>query len=96
MSFGGLIKVIKFLNIIRKKNIFDTSSHFGFLDTVISFLTIKSAADEQGNTLILGRTFKSSTKLLSCLVEKYKLTKSEVILNQIIEVIKEEIIKREV
>ena len=94
MSFGNFIKFIKFINDIRKKDIFNLSNHFGFLDILVSFLTIKSATDEQDSLLVLSRTFKSSTKLLSCLVEKYRLTKSETILNQIMEVIKEEIIKR--
>lgn len=93
MSFGNFVKFIKFINEVRKKDVFNASSHFGFLDIISSYAVIKSTADED-NLLILSRSFKSSAKLLFCLTEKYKLTKSEVILNQITEVIKEEIIKR--
>ena len=94
MNFSNFIKLMKLFNSIRKLNIFDLTNHFGFLDLISAFLTIKSAAPEQYSSMVLSRTFSSSTKLLLCLIEKYKLTKSEVILNQITEVIKEEIIKR--
>ena len=92
MSFGNFIKFIKLVNELRKKNVINLSSQFGFLDTVESFVTVKGTG--QTKDLILSRTFESSANLLSCLIGKYKLTKSEVTLNQIMEVIKEEIIKR--
>ena len=92
MSFGNFIKFIKLINEIRKKDVLSSSSQFGFLDMVDSYTTVKGTG--QTRDLILSRTFESSANLLSCLIGKYKLTKSEVTLNQIMEVIKEEIIKR--
>lgn len=47
------------------------------------------------DTLYLGRSTTKSAKLLQSLVESYFKTKSEVTLNQIMTVLKEEIIERE-
>ena len=92
MSFGNFIKFIKFINEVRKRDVFNVFNHFGFLDVVSLYTLIKGTG--QTKELILSRTFESSANLLDCLIERYKVTKSEVVLNQITEVIKEEIIKR--
>ena len=87
------IKLVKFINKIRQGKVFHDNK-FGFLDTIDAYASIQS--EKADNTLVMSRTYEGSSKLLSCLISRYKLTKSETILSQIMEVIKEEIIKREV
>lgn len=87
------IKLIKFINQIRTGRVFDRENKFGFLNAIDAYAKVKS--EGTNSSLVMNRTYEGSSKLLSCLISRYKLTKSETILNQIMEVIKEEIIKRE-
>lgn len=87
------IKLIKFINKIRESKVFNRDNKFSFLDVADAYASIKSSNED--SKLIMNRTYEGTSKLLSCLISRYKLTKSETILNQIMEVIKEEVIKRE-
>jgi hypothetical protein len=87
------IKLVKFINRVRQRKVFDKNNKFSFLDVADAYASIKSSNEDL--KLVMNRTYEGTSKLLSCLISRYKLTKSETILNQILEVIKEEIIKRE-
>lgn len=87
------IQFVKFINRVRQHKVFNRENKFSFLDLADAYASIRGS--KKGSKLIMSRTYTDSSKLLSCLVSRYKLTKSETILNQIMEVIKEEIIKRE-
>jgi hypothetical protein len=79
--------------VVSSMKVFRGDSPELILKVIEIFVTIESPLYK--DTLYLGRSIKNSASLLKSLVESYLETKSGVTLNQIMTVLKEEIIERE-
>lgn len=91
-------KLLSVLNYIKftyflSKGIFGSNSPEVILKMICKFVTLE--APFYSNKVVMGRSVKKSAELLCSLVNSYIETKSNTTLNQIIEVLKEEILKRE-
>ena len=75
------------------KEIFGGNSPELVLKVIMNFVALE--APYYKNIIYMNRTVKDSSDLLSALIISYLETKSEVTLNQILEVLKEEFIRRE-
>lgn len=82
---------LKFSLFVRKK--FGKNSSESILEVVKLFIELELPLYK--NTMYLGRDIKTSADLFKSLVDSYIKTKSEVTLNQVITVLKDEIIERE-
>jgi len=82
----------KFIWKVYKSKVFTYKKSEDVL-TIISIL-LGTEAKYYNSKKIMNRNNIESYKLIEALIRKYKETKSDVILNQILEVLKEEIIKR--
>ena len=89
VSFINYIKFIYFLS----KGIFGNDSPDTILKVIKKFLALEAPYYPQ--TILLSRSTSKSAELLGFLISSYLRTKSEITLNQIIEVLKEEFIKRD-
>lgn len=91
-SFISVLNYIKFAYFLRK-GIFGSSSPEVLLKIICKFVDLE--APFYSNKITMGRSVKKSIQLLNALVTSYIETKSEVTLNQIIEVLKREFLQRE-
>lgn len=86
------INYIKFSYFLVRKRVFGSKSPSVVLEIAKEFLMLQ--APLYPNSTFLGRSFPKSAELLKSLVLSYLETKSEITLEQIMEVLKEEFIKR--
>lgn len=91
-SIVGIFNWLRF-SLSLTKGIFGGNSPELVLKVIELFVTLEAPLYK--DTLYLGRDVLTTAKLLKTLVESYLETKSEVTLNQIMTVLKEEIIERE-
>ena len=75
------------------KGIFGSSSPEVILRIIGKFVSLE--APYYSNKIVMGRSPQKSAQLLQSLINTYITTKSEIVLNQALEVLKEEILKRE-
>lgn len=92
-SFITIKNYIKFFYLLFKGNMIGGNSPEIILYVAQAFLTLESP--RYPNTYYMGRSIVKSSELFQSLTESYLKTKSEVTLNQLLEVLKEEFIKRE-
>ena len=92
-SFTTIKNYIKFIYLLHKGNMIGGNSPELVLRVAQSFLTLESP--RYPNTYYMGRSIIKSSELFQSLIESYFKTKSEVTLDQLLEVLKEEFIKRE-
>ena len=92
IKIRNTIRFLKFSARIFKGNIFRDGNPQLVLRVIQEFISIESVNYE--NILKNNRTVEESNKLLSTLIDNYFETKSERTLNQLLEVLKEEFIKR--
>ena len=88
----SLINYTKFIYFLSK-GIFGSSSPDVILKLICKFVALE--APFYSNKIIMGRNTKKSIELLSVLVPSYIETKSEITLDQILEVLKREFLQRE-
>ena len=88
----NIIKLLKFSFYLYRKNIFRDGDPKLLLRVIQKFVELESG--NYSETLKLGRSVKASTKLLVTLIDEYMENKSDKVLNQILEVLKVEFIKR--
>ena len=91
-SLINILNFIKFSYFLSKGKIFGSKSPEIILRVIKEFISLEYP--NYPDHIYLGRDIKGSTRLLSCLITSYLVTKSEVTLNQILEVLKEEFIQR--
>ena len=88
----SVINYLKFAYFLRK-GIFGSNSPAAVLKLISEFVMLE--APFYSNKIVMGRTMNKSIQLFRTLVNSYTETKSDVTLDQILEVLKEEILKRE-
>ena len=88
----NIIKFLKFSFFLYKQHVFRDGNPSLVLRVIQKYIELESS--NFSDSLCLGRSIKSSTKLLSTLIDEYFETKSERALNNTLEVLKEEFIKR--
>ena len=88
----NIIRFLKFSVSIYKNNIFRDGNPQLVLRVIQKFISIESA--NYADTIVNNRSVEASVKLLSVLIDDYFENKSERTLNQFLEVLKEEFIKR--
>lgn len=88
----NIIKLFKFSLYLQRNHIFRDGDPKLVLRVIQRFIELEAGNYEQ-NT-VMGRSVPASTKLISTLIDKYFDSKSDRVLNQILEVLKEEFIKR--
>ena len=91
-SLKNIINFIKFSYFLSKEKVFGSKSPELILRVIKKFIALDYPNYPKSS--YLGRTLENSSKLLSSLIDSYFNTKSEVTLNQILEVLKEEFIQR--
>ncbi len=90
--FVSIRNWILFLYSIRKEK-FGANSPELILKVIMNLVALETPYYK--NVIYCGRSVEKSNKLLQALITSYLETKSEVTLNQILEVLKEEFIRRE-
>lgn len=88
----SVVNYIKFIYFLSK-GIFGSNSPEVVLKMICKFVTLE--APFYSNKIVMGRSMKKSIELLSVLIPSYIETKSEVTLDQILEVLKREFLQRE-
>ena len=88
----SIINYTKFIYFLCK-GIFGSNSPEVILKLICKFVTLE--APFYSEKVIMGRDVNKSIKLLNVLVSSYVETKSEITLNQILEVLKREFLQRE-
>ena len=88
----SIVNYTKFIYFLCK-GIFGSSSPEVVLKLICKFLTLE--APFYSEKVVMGRDVNKSIKLLNVLVSSYVETKSEITLNQILEVLKREFLQRE-
>jgi len=88
----SIINYTKFMYFLCR-GIFGSNSPEVILKMIKKFVTLE--APFYPNTLVMNRSIYKSTELLCALIDSYLVTKSEVTLEQVLAVLKEEFIKRE-
>ena len=88
----NIIKLLKFSLYLYKNHIFRDGNPQLVLRVIQKFIELESTNYPQN--LKVGRSVQASTKLLITLIDEYFNSKSEVVLNQILEVLKTEFVKR--
>ena len=91
-KFIGIINCIKFFYFLFKYGAFEGDSPNFILKVIQKFITLESPY--YPNTIYLGRSITKSSELLGALIDSYFDTKSEITLNQILEVLKDDFIQR--
>ena len=91
-KFINTINYIKFSYFLSKDKIFGSKSPELILRVIKKFIALEYP--NYPDVKYLGRSIKNSYDLLAALINSYLITKSETTLNQILEVLKEEFIKR--
>ena len=92
-SLINLINYIKLIHSFSKWEVIGGKNPEIILRAIKILISLESP--RYPNTLYFGRDMKKSSELLQVLIDSYFETKSEVTLNQLLEVLKEEFIKRE-
>lgn len=92
-SLYNLINYCKFLYLLLKNQGIGNKSPDIILKVIKIFISLES--NRYPNSLYFNRGIAESSTLLCSLIDSYLNTKSEVTLNQLLEVLKEEFIKRE-
>lgn len=88
----SVVNYIKFIYFLSK-GIFGSNSPEVVLKMICKFVTLEAPFYSQ--KVVMGRSISKSIELLNTLVTSYLETKSEVTLDQILEVLKREFIQRE-
>ena len=91
-SIINFINLLSFCHFLFIRNIFKGDSPKNVLLIIKKFISLE--APYYPNSYYLGRSVTKSSELLGALVDSYMETKSEVTLNQLLEVLKEEFIQR--
>ena len=86
------LKLLKFMLFLKRENIFRDGNPELILRVIQKFIELEQ--NNYINTVVLNRNVVKSSNLLSALIYSYFETKSEVTLNQILEVLKVEFIMR--
>lgn len=89
----NIIKLLKFSLYLCQQDIFGKGNPDLLLKVIKGYLELDS--DSYRNSIVSGRSVSSSVKLISTLIDEYFESKSDKVLNQILEVLKVEFIKRE-
>lgn len=92
-GFITTINYFKFFYLLFKGNILGSDSPSTILNLLRAFVSLESPY--YPNSYYMGRSLAKSSLLFQALVDTYLETKSDVTLNQLLEVLKEEFIKRE-
>lgn len=92
-SLHNLISYCKFLYLLLKNQGIGNESPAIVLKVIKIFIAIEGL--RYPDTIYFNRRISDSAELFCALVDSYLETKSEVTLNQLLEVLKEEFIKRE-
>ena len=92
-SLYNFINYCKFIYLLLKERLIGNDSPRTILKVIRSFISLE--APRYQDSLYLSRGISQSSLLLQALIDTYLETKSEVTLNQLLEVLKEEFIKRE-
>lgn len=92
-SLKNLINYIKFFYFLSKGKIIGDKNPEVILRAIKIFISLESP--RYPNTFYFGRDMIKSSELLQVLIDSYLETKSEVTLDQLLEVLKEEFIRRE-
>lgn len=88
----SIVNYIKFTYFLSK-GIFGSTSPEVILKVICKFVALE--APFYSDKVVMGRSVRKSIGLLSTLIASYIETKSEITLNQIIEVLKREFLQRE-
>ena len=91
-SIRSIINYVKFIYFLRK-GIFGSNSPEVILHIVEKFVSLE--APFYSDKVVMNRSMNKSIILLSSLISSYTETKSDVTLDQIFTVLKEEFLKRE-
>lgn len=92
-SITNFFRLLIFVKYLHKNKLFGTRDPKFVLKVIQKYLEIESYT--YSDKFILSRSKEQSTCLLSVLIDKYMETESDNILEQIIEVLKTDFIKRE-
>lgn len=87
------VNAAKFIYFVIRSGIFRSNSPESVLLLLQKFISLE--APFYYNSLFKGRSVQKSIELLQALISSYIVTKSNITLNQIVEVFKEEFLKRE-
>lgn len=87
----SIINYIKFIYFLSK-GIFEDNSPEIILRIIQKFISLQTPFYE--NTIVMGRSTRKSCELLGTLIDSYLETKSDITLEQVLTVLKEEFIKR--
>lgn len=91
-SIKSIINYVKFIYFLRK-GIFGSNSPEVILHVIKKFISLE--APFYSDKVVMNRSMNKSILLLSSLITSYLETKSDVTLDQIFTVLKEEFLKRE-
>ena len=89
---SSIINYIKFVFFLST-GIFGSNSSEVILKVISKFVALE--APFYSNNIVMGRSMNKSIELLNTLISCYINTKSDVVLDQIVEVLKREFLKRE-
>lgn len=89
----SVINFTKFIYYIVRTGIFGSNSPETILKMISKFVSLE--APFYSNRIVRGRSMKKSIDLLGALVTSYLENKSDTTLEQVVEVLKEEFLKRE-
>lgn len=89
----NILRFFKFGFNILREGVFSNKDPEQIL-TLILLLVKSECLYYNKKKIVMSRTIETSTKLLESLIKTYRETHSEVTLNQILQVLKEEFIKR--
>lgn len=88
----NILRLIKFLFSLLREGVFAKKNPEQIL--ILILLLVKSEWKYYNKKVVMSRSIETSTKLLESLIKTYRETHSEVTLDQILQVLKEEFIKR--
>lgn len=90
-----ILSLLNYFKIIwrLRKILFKDKETMDILKMIKLFIEIEAPLYKK--SIIMGRSIKKSSELLGVLIDSYYESKSEIILNQIMTILKEEFIKRE-
>ena len=88
----NIFKLLKFSLYLNKQEVFGKGNPQLLLKVIKGYIELDSTSYR--NSIVSGRSVSSSVKLIGTLIDEYFESKSDKILDQILEVIKVEFIKR--
>ena len=90
-EISNFVKLLKFMFYLYRTRTFCENASVSILKVIQKFIELKQ---EEFSNVALNRTSEQSYRLLSVLTNEYIETKSETTLNQLLEVLKVEFIRR--